>query len=197
MQNKDNLLMKANYVLYKATDMLLAIILGEYYNKDVSVFLDVFGKIKKECHKDIPDILRSYDGTYKNQIQIREWHNLVPDVLRNEMALLISGTTVTPTFKANYLAMGDDSTPPTNADTILWNETIRGLFSDRFSIDNVAYLDKFWSSAEVGGNSYQEIGVIVDGSGTANTGYLLSHILINETMGVNETLTVNVTITIG
>jgi len=43
----------------------------------------------------------------------------VPDVLRNEMALLISGTTVTPTFKANYLAMGDDSTPPTNADTIL------------------------------------------------------------------------------
>lgn len=117
--------------------------------------------------------------------------------MRDELALLISGTTVTPTFKANYLAMGDDSTPPTNADTILGNETIRGLFSDRFAIDNVAYLDKFWSSAEVGGNSYQEIGVFVDGSGTADTGYLLSHILINETMGVNETLTVNVTITIG
>lgn len=193
---KDNMVLKANYILYKATDMLLAIILGEYYNKDVSVFLDVFGRIKKECHKDIPDILRTYDWSYKNQIQIRQWHNLVPDVLRNELALLISGTTITPTLKANYLAMGDDSTAPTNADTILWNETIRGLFSDRFAIDNIAYLDKFRSSAEVGGNSYQEIGVFVDGGAGADTGYLLSHILIDETMWANETLTVNVTITI-
>ena len=176
--------------------MLLAIILGDYYNKDVGVFLDEAGKIKQAYHNVIPDVLRSYDGTYKNQIQIREWHNLVPDVLRFELATLISGTSITPTLKANYLAMGDDSTAPTNADTILGNETIRGLFSDRFAIDNVAYLDKFRSSAEVGGNSYQEIGVFVDGGVGADTGYLLSHILINESMWANETLTVNVTITI-
>lgn len=196
MKANHEMLLKANYKIHKASDNILAMILSEISWRDVSMFLDVFGKLKKAYHQRIPQLLATYDWKYKENVYSWEWHNLVPFVLRYELATLISWTTVTPTFKANYIAMGDDSTAPNNNDTQLWNETIRWAFSDRFAIDNVAYLDKFWSSAEVGWNSYQEIGVFVDGTWSANTWYLLSHISINENMWANETLTINCSFTI-
>lgn len=124
------------------------------------------------------------------------YHNIVPSILRNQLATLISGTTVIPTFKANYMALGSGSSTPANSDTQLQTETLRGLFTNRYAIDNVAYLDKFFSTTEVAGNTYNEAGIFVDGSAGANTGYLLSRVLINETLAVNETLTVNASITI-
>jgi len=145
--------------------------------------------------------LKKYKWPLLKSMRTWEWHNLVPLVLRSSLATLISWTTVTPTFKANHIALWSDSTPPTNADTQLWAETIRREFGDRRAIDNVAFLDKNFGSAEVWGNTYNEIWVFVDGTGTApwynaNSGYLLSRILINETMSATESLTINVTFTI-
>lgn len=128
--------------------------------------------------------------------RVGEYHNLVPSILRDTLAANIAGSTVTPTYKANYMALGDDGFAATNEDTTLYNETLRGLFTNRYSIDNVAYLDKFFSTAEVAGNTYNEAGVFVDGSAGANTGYLLSRVIISETMGANETLTINASFTI-
>jgi hypothetical protein len=161
--------------------------------------MEILDKIAKELNVDIKDVasyLRSYNGEYLDELRIHEGHNLVPSILRDSLALLISGTTVTPTFKANYIALGSDSTAATNDDVKLGTETIRSQFDDRSAVDNIAYLDKFFNASEVGGNTYVEAGVFVDGTASTDSGYLLSRIIMNETMTSTESLTVNVTITI-
>ncbi|MEE9117837.1 MAG: hypothetical protein V3U02_04480 [Calditrichia bacterium] len=191
---------KYNYKFTVATHKVLARILVEkvdkYKNCCVSMIQLAIEQNKKKFEKDICNALRNYNGIFKDKLKVYEVHNLVPNVLRYELATLISGTTVTPTFKANYMAVGDDATAPTNSDTQLGNETLRGGFTNRYAIENVAYLDKFFSSAEVGGTSIQEAGIFVDGSATPGSGYLLSHTLHSESMAVSETLTVNSTVSI-
>ena len=83
-----------------------------------------------------------------------------------------------------------------NGDLKLYAETIRRTFTNRENTDNVALLDKYFESFEVGGNTYREIGVFVDGLAGVDTGYLLSRIVINETIASNEALIVNCSFTI-
>lgn len=145
---------------------------------------------------DIPKILRDYKWKYLSELKVKKSHNIVPAILRNSLALLISWTDVTPTFKANYIALWTGSTTPQNTDVKLETETIRGEFSNRYASTNVAFLDKFWSTAEVGWTTINEAGVFVDWTASADTWFLMSRILMNETMSVTETLTINVSITI-
>jgi hypothetical protein len=140
--------------------------------------------------------IQNYNGIYSSKIKRREYHNLVPLAIRSTLALLISGTNVLPTFQANYIALGNNNTPANINDVILGNEVLRGTFTNRYAIDNTAYLDRYWGSTEVGGNTYLEIGIFIDGTTTANTGYLLSRVIIDEQLAVNESLTINATITI-
>jgi hypothetical protein len=49
--------------------------------------------------------LRNYEGKYKSELQVWKGHNLVPSILRNALASLISGTSVETSFKANYIAL--------------------------------------------------------------------------------------------
>lgn len=188
---------RINYRLTKATDEILAKIYAERMGiLDYRKCLNWRKKLCNDAAKKMPAILRNYNGIFLNQLNVWEGHNIVPSVLRNELASLIVWNTVTPTFMANYIALWSGSTTPANTDTQLVAETLRWTFSNRFSVDNVAYLDKFFSSAEVGGLSVSELGVFVDWTASANTGYLFSRILANEVMAITETLTVNATFTI-
>lgn len=90
------------------------------------------------------DEIRDYSGELLSQCRIFQYHNKIPAVVRNQLALLISGTTITPTLKANYLALGNGATAPADGDTTLQTELVRGLFTQRSATNNVAYLDKFW-----------------------------------------------------
>lgn len=186
-----------NYVFTKATDETLAKIYAEAkWIFDWKSLLNWRGKLLKNIQKQIPDLLRNYKGKHLNEIDVKKGHNIVPAVLRNELASLISGNTVTPTFKANYIAIWTGSTTPANTDTKLETEVLRATFTNRFSVDNIAYLDKFFSTAEVSWLTINECGVFVDWTASADTGFLLSRILMNETMASNETLTVNATFSI-
>ncbi len=196
---RENPNIEFNYTFTISTDKINAKMLCEVEGMRENKYRHFFnrdGKLQVKYRDRIAQIHRDYEGKYKDQIRVKRVHNLVPSVLRDSLATLISGTTVTPTFKANYMALGSDSTVATNADTTLGTETIRGTFSERSAISNVAYLDKFWSTAQVGGNTYLEAGIFVDGTASVDTGFLLSRVVINEAMGVNETLTINATITI-
>lgn len=186
-----------NYKLTKATDEVLAKIFAEKMQEPNHFkFLDWRGRLLKYAQKKIPELLRDYKGPLLNQMTVWEGHNIVPLILRSELAALISWTTVTPTFKANYMAVWTGSTTPANSDTQLVAETLRATFENRFSVDNVAYLDKFFTSAQVWWTTISELGIFVDWTASANTGYLLSRILANEVMAATETLTVNVSVTI-
>lgn len=136
-----------------------------------------------------------YKGKYRDQITQKRGHNIVPLAIRSSYASVVSWTAVTPTFEANYIAIGSDFTPETELDTKLGAEFDRALFTDRRSEDNVAFLDKFFGSPEVGWTTVQEIWIFVDGTATVDTWFLLSRITINETFTALESLTINATIT--
>ena len=78
--------------------------------------------------------------------------------------MLISGTTVTPTFKANNIALGTDATAAQPGDTKLGAEVKRANFDTRYSVENIAFLDVYFTKATIGAMSLQEIGVFVDGT---------------------------------
>jgi len=195
MQVPSDFKIRTNYTIIKVDDETLISIMAKFMDLPREE-ISSMGKLHKELENIVPRVLREYKWEYYEKLKIYKWHNIVPAVLRNELATLLTWTTVTPTFKANKIAMWSWSTTPLNTDTELQTETIRWDFSDRYAIDNIAYLDKFRSSWEVGGNSYQEVGIFVDGTWTVNTWYLLSRILINETMTSTETLSINASIEI-
>lgn len=197
MQVKKEIELVANYNVTKASNETLANIYCEYFQGSKNS--EILGKIKNEDQwiiKSLTNILKDYNGKYKNQIKVIKEHNKIPDVLRVELAKLISGQSVTATFEANYLALWWDATPPANWDTQLWSETLRGEFTSRGSTSNTAFLDKFFGSVDVAWNTYLEVWVFVDGTASANSWFLLSRVNINETMWPNETLTINVSIAI-
>ena len=130
-------------------------------------------------------------------VKIKKWHNLVPLVLRRAIAQLISWATITPTLKANIIALGSDATVATAADTKLWAEEKRANFDLRYSVDNVAYLDVYFTKDWVWVLDLKEIWVFVDGIvGTPDSWYLLSRINMNEELTGNEDLSINVSFTI-
>lgn len=95
-----------NYTVTRATDEILAKIYSEKFGiLDWKKCLNWRGKLLKSVQKKIPELLRNYKGKFSDQIQVWKGHNIVPSVLRNEFASMISGNTVTPTFKANYIAL--------------------------------------------------------------------------------------------
>ena len=199
MKINDHIITPDNYRFTVADNEVLARIISEQmqtgergYEMILKALKDGFqaaGVLAVNC-------LKEYKGSLRQYLQVNEYANIVPSVLRNELASLISGNTVTPTFKANYFALGTRSSVPANGDTALQTESTRALFTDRSYYQNVAYLDVFFPSATVGGNSYTEAGIFVDGSGSANTGYLLSRVAINQILGANQTLTMNGSVTI-
>ena len=130
-------------------------------------------------------------------VKIWKWHNLVPLLLRKYLAQLISGTSVTPTFKANIIALGSNANVAAYADTQLYAEFLRNTFDTTYSVENVAYLDVYFAKASLPIASLQEVGVFVDWIlWTPNSGYLLSRINMNETLDWLSDLAINVSFTI-
>lgn len=164
--------------------------------KRIKTMLSVLSEKKNALFEQISAVMASYRGPLLADCRVIEAHNKIPLVLRSSLAQLIAGQTVTPTFKANYLALGNGTAAPADSDTTLGTELIRGLFTQRSATANVANLDKFWGSSEVGGLTILEIGTFVDGAAGANTGYLLSRVAANVVVGATETLTCNVQITL-
>lgn len=194
----------ANYNFSIASEEVIWRMLSEWIWSPIGIFLNEEGKIVQLAKHRVTKMFRHIQShwlqwrmeKFKNEVKFHAWHNIVPLVLRQSFASLIAWNTVTPTFQANYLALWSGNTTPANSDTTLANETLRGEFTEKFNIQNVAYLDKFFSSSEVWDNTYLEAGVFVDWTASADTWFLLSRILIDEAMSFNETLTINTTFTI-
>lgn len=191
--------LKANYIVTKCDAKTLATFVAKYLG--IALVPDYIEKILmnlKKYEKTICDMTKDtvFAKKYLSQYQF-ETHNVVPLVLRKSLALLISGSSVTPSFQANIIALWNSAVAVNENDVQLWNETKRAIFTNRYAVDNIAYLDKFFAPTEVQWNTYLEAWIFVDGiESTPNSWYLLSHINMDETLGANETLTVNVTITI-
>jgi len=103
-------------------------------------------------------------------------HNLIATVGRNVLARLLAGDT-TYSGQINYGCLGTSSTAPNNNDTQLGTEVYRKLFASHTTDgNNVAYIDFFYAASDTNG-TYQEFGSFIDGTASANTGRLFSHVL--------------------
>ena len=192
MRLESTMTMRVNYTFTAVDTYDLAKVL--YHKLGIATIEEIYRRIKLGV---FPEKLLCQTVKQYELGRVQKKHNLVPKVLREEFATLISGTAVTPTFQANKIVLGTDATAVSVDDTTLGNETIRQDFSDRSAIGTQAFLDKFFGSIDVGGQTFQEAGVLVDGAASVGgAGYLLSHVNFNETLTSTESLTVNVTISI-
>lgn len=188
---KKEILMKCNWTIRKADVWRIWKLIKD--NLDLNICLiDIVEKIKNWELES----MASFVMNQNNDFVVYETHNIVPNIFRDELAKKIAWISTTCTFVANYIALWGDSSAPLHTDTNLWSETIRWTITNKYTADNVAYLDKFFSSAEVSGNTYLEAWIFCDGTASANTWFLLSKINMNETIWPNEVLTINCSIAI-
>lgn len=94
-----------------------------------------------------------------------EKFNLVTDI--GLQAILDSITDL------NYIAIGDDPTAVSLADTTLGNETFRKLVLSSNGVGNVKSWTTFLTHAE-GNGTIEEVGIFQNGTGTADSGDLFS-----------------------
>lgn len=134
------------------------------------------------------------DAKTREVKRVHRYKNLVATVGRSVLAQRLANIT-TYTGIINYGALGTSTTPPSNADTQLGSEVYRKTAGSNSALNNVATITFFYSSTETSGN-YKEFGTFIDGTGTANSGQLFSHVAVDWTKTTSETLTVECTYTI-
>lgn len=134
------------------------------------------------------------DLTLVNQVTVK---NIIPTAGRTVIAEWIVGDNTNDADNgANYGSLGDSNTAVANGDTTLGNETYRKATSSANNASNIAYLSNFYSATEVTG-TFEEAGWHIDGTGTTDSGELLSHFLTGTITKTSvETLTVESQLTI-
>lgn len=127
----------------------------------------------------------------------REYHyeNIVPTVGRAMLANQLTDTTPTNNPWITHCALGSGTNAPANGDTTLQTETYRNAIASITNSNNIAYATGFFSASETSG-TYREAGIFSAGTGSANTGVLVSRVAINITKSTSETLTMDWTLTI-
>ncbi|MCP4273019.1 MAG: hypothetical protein GY781_13840 [Gammaproteobacteria bacterium] len=103
-----------------------------------------------------------------------EQKNLITTAGRTVLARLLSGD-ATYSGEINYGLLGTDNTAPTNGDTTLGTEVYRKLASSQTYSANISYVDFYYNATETTG-TYEEFGNVIDGTASADTGQLWSHI---------------------
>ena len=122
------------------------------------------------------------------------YRNIVPTVMRTMIANNFASGTPTNSMLIGHVALGSSGTTPTNADTQLGTEVYRNAVASLTNSSNVVYATGFYTAGETSG-TYAEAGIFSNSTGTANSGVLVSHVLITVTKSTSETLTLDWTLT--
>lgn len=122
-------------------------------------------------------------------------NNIVPTVGRTMIANNLTDATPDNSMLISHAALGSSGTTPANGDTTLGTEVYRNAIASLTNTNEVAYATAFFNATETSG-TYAEAGIFCDGTGSADTGILLSHVLISVTKSTSETLTIDWELTI-
>lgn len=127
--------------------------------------------------------------------RIYHHENLIPTVGRTMIANNLTDSSPDDPLLVSHIALGSNATAPANGDTTLGTETYRNAVASRTNANNIGYVTGFFNATEVNG-TFLEAGIFSNGSGSADSGILFSHVAINITKSAVETLTLDWTITI-
>lgn len=123
----------------------------------------------------------------------RAYDNLICTGMDSLLAAFLNGEA--PPLGTLYCAVGTGTTAPAYADVQLTTELARAAMSLNARALNIANLTFLFTPAQANG-TLTEAGVFVNASGTANSGTLINHVLINEVKTNVTTLIVQATFTI-
>ena len=168
-------------------------ILAFVRSRAISEEVAVLTERKDVLARDVHALTRQLNRICKTEVIFQD--NIVPTVGRTLIANNLTDATPTNSMLISHAALGSSGTAVANGDTQLGTETYRNIIASITNASNVAYATAFFSATEVSG-TFAEAGIFCDGTGTANSGILLSHVLISVTKSTSETLTIDWELTI-
>ncbi len=116
--------------------------------------------------------------------------NVICNAGFNALTRLLTGD-ATYTGEINKALLGDGVGSASASDTTLINEVYRNDIASATADANIAYLTAFFTEIEVSG-TFKEFGNCIDGTGTADTGQLWSHIAgLNWVKDTNTALVIS------
>lgn len=136
---------------------------------------------------------RDLDG---NIVKREEKKNLIATVGRAVFAGILAGDN-TATGEITRCALGSSTTAPANGDTELGTETAgtRKAPISPSSNSNKAYITFVYGASEAVG-SHKEFGTFIDGTDTADSGVLFSHLAVDWVKTNAQSLTIDCVYTI-
>lgn len=144
-------------------------LLGEHVQED-----DKIVKVLREYNKTgDAELIRPYIESGEI-IEHQETHNMVVDAGFEQMIKSITGERVTiPQINYGLLGTGTPNVIP--GATQLVTEAYRKTASSASHSGTTGYIDFFYTAAECSG-TYTEFGNVIDGTASANSGYLFSYV---------------------
>lgn len=127
--------------------------------------------------------------------QVFEYDNVVTSATWTMIANNFADATPDNTMLLNKAVLGSGTSTPATSDTQLQTETYRNNLASKSNVANVVSATAFFNATETSG-TYREAGIVVDGTGSANTGVLVSRVAINITKSTSQTLTLEWSLTI-
>ena len=124
------------------------------------------------------------------QIREKVFYNMVVLTGRSVFARLLVGDT-TYTGAINYGCLGTATPTIADSDTQLGTEVFRKQVATKTRTNTTVNIDFYYSKADTNG-TYNEFGMEIDGTATANTGQLFNHVLTGGwTKSSSESMTVS------
>lgn len=158
--------------------------------------LDRKSKIAYGCK--LEGLYRMYSIKDYVKKQVGEEHNLIMDACLNQVGKGFIGYSVFSDYGFQYLAIGDDNTPPGSADDTLGNELFRTPFVTTANpSEKIVTADFYITDTDFSGD-IEEMGLFGGGDATssADSGNLISSVLWSYTKSSSEELVIEYELTI-
>jgi hypothetical protein len=155
--------------------------------------LDATIKTLKDLGHEYMHLVKLLNSICRTEKMVIE--NILPTVGRTMVANNLTNASPTNVMKVTHCALGSSGTAVANADVQLGTETYRNAIASITNASNIAYATGFFTATETTG-TYAEAGIFSNGTGSANSGILLSHVLVSITKTSTETLTLDWSLTI-
>ena len=121
-------------------------------------------------------IVRGADGQIKHESHNR---NVVVDAGLTLLANRLADASPDSGCLVNYIAVGTGTNAPDASDTQLQTENARKAVLSRTNSATVAAISTTFGAAEVPTSTIRELGLFIDGTGSANSGTLLARVADN------------------
>lgn len=141
-------------------------------------------------------VVKQLLGSYHRRFKVLEGtaHNAITTVSMVALIKVITGyiTDITEA-QVNKVAIGTGTNTPAIGNTTLQTESFRKAWASLSFSSNRGYITAFYDKTELSGTFYEH-GVFMDGTAAANTGTLLSRVLLNGLTGVAKTTSQTLTV---